>query len=380
MKINRERLAAIFTELCEISSPSRKEGGVARYLKDTFTRLGATQIIEDNSAIHTGSDTGNIIVSFAGTKTTYEPIFFACHMDTVTPADNIKVARSGDIFTSTTETILGGDDKSGIAAVIELLSLLQENQVEYGPLELIFTTCEEIGLLGAKNLQPQILQAKYGYALDATGIDTVIIKAPAANKIEVTVHGIAAHAGISPEQGINAFCIAATAIANLRLGRLDDESTSNFGLIEGGTAVNIVPDLITLKGEVRSHSPEKLAAYTEEIGATFKKTIDNWSNPFLETTQKPSVKISVTRDYEAMSIEENSPALRHVKVASAALDKKLNFIATGGGSDANVFNTYGLETVIIATGMRKVHTLQEEIDLEDMVRLTELLHSLAINQ
>lgn len=380
MEINRERLATAFTELCEISSPSRKEGEVARYLKNIFSKLGASQIFEDNSARYTGSNTGNIIVSFSGNKTTHAPIFFACHMDTVTPADNIKVVRDGTLFTSATETILGGDDKSGIAALIELISLLQENRAEYGPLEFIFTTCEEIGLLGAKNLEYQRLHAKYGYALDATGIDTVITKAPAANKLEVAVHGIAAHAGINPEQGINAFCVAAAAIAKLRLGRLDEESTSNFGIIEGGTAVNIVPDLITLKGEVRSHSTEKLAAYTDEISATFNKTIANWSNPFLQTAQKPSVTITVTKEYEAMSIEKNSQAIRHVTMASAAIDKKISYIATGGGSDANVFNTYGLETLIIATGMQKVHTLQEEIDLEDMVKLTELLYSLAIHQ
>ena len=380
MIINRERLATTFTELCEISSPSRQEGKVAQYLTEVFTKLGATTIHEDNSAASTGSDTGNIIVSFAGNRDDRTPFFFACHMDTVTPADNIEVARNGSLFTSATDTILGGDDKSGIAALIELITLLKENGAEHGPMEFIFTTCEEIGLLGAKGLDHSKIKATYGYALDATGIDTVITKAPAANDLKVTVHGLAAHAGLSPEQGVNAFSVAATAIATLRLGRLDDESTSNFGIIQGGKATNIVPDLITLKGEVRSHSEEKLAAYTDEIRTTFTKTIENWSNPFLENKRKPSVEIEVHQEYAAMSIPEDGPAIQHAQKASAAIDKKLDFIATGGGSDANVFNTYGLETAILATGMNKVHTLEEEIDLDDMVKLTELIYSLALHQ
>jgi len=179
--INRERLAETFAELCEISSPSRKEGAIAAFLKTKFSELGADTIIEDDSAAKTGSESGNLIVRFNGNQADREGFFLSCHMDTVEPADGVKVLRTGDIFTSRGETVLGGDDKSGIAAVLELLALLQEQKTPHPMIEVVITTCEEIGLLGAKHLDYSRLQTSYGYALDSSGIDTVIVGAPAAN-------------------------------------------------------------------------------------------------------------------------------------------------------------------------------------------------------
>ena len=196
--INRERLAATFTELCEISSPSRKEGAIAVYLKEKFAALGADAIYEDNSAAKTGSESGNLIIRFNGNLPEQQGLFLSCHMDTVEPANGVKVLRTGDIFTSKGETILGGDDKSGIAAILELFAMLKENNTPHPMLEVIVTTCEEIGLLGAKHLEYDKLLTTYGYALDSSGIDHVIVGAPAANKIKVKYKGLAAHAGTLP--------------------------------------------------------------------------------------------------------------------------------------------------------------------------------------
>ena len=278
--INRERLAATFTELCEISSPSRKEGAIAVYLKEKFTELGADFIFEDNSAVKTGSESGNLIARFNGNLPNQEGLFFSCHMDTVEPADGVEVLRTGDIFTSKGDTVLGGDDKSGIAAILETLTLVKENNSPHPMLEVIITTCEEIGLLGAKHLEYNTLLTKYGYALDSSGIDHVVVGAPAANKIKVEIKGLAAHAGLCPEAGINALTLAANALSNLRMGRLDEETSRNFGVIQGGVATNIVPEHIILKGEVRSHSTDKLNAYTKEILDTFERTVAEWQgNP-----------------------------------------------------------------------------------------------------
>lgn len=375
-KIDRERLAATFVRLCEISTPSHHEKPLAEHLVQCFTRLGADDIHFDLSGEKTGSDTGNLLVRFAGNSPNIDGLFFSCHMDTVEPATNVQVARNGDIFTSLGDTILGGDDKSGIAALIELLTVLKENNAEHGTIELVFTTCEEIGLLGAKHLDSTWLTTTYGYALDSTGIDKVIVGAPAANKIKIDVHGIAAHAGLNPEKGINAFCLAAKAIAELRLGRLDEQSTSNFGLIRGGIATNIVPDLITLEGEVRSHSMEKLEDYTREIEATFQRTVDNWKNPFIDHDGFPSVDIRVEKEYPAMYLEESSQVLRRISLAGRRIGRNLDFVVAGGGSDANIFCSYGYPTAIIATGMDKVHTTDECLDLNNLVSLTELLHAL----
>ncbi|MBA3007904.1 MAG: M20/M25/M40 family metallo-hydrolase [Proteobacteria bacterium] len=453
--INQERLAHTFVQLCETDSPSRKEKGVSDYLTRTFQDLGATSIVEDNSAQQTGSDCGNLIISFPGNRSDQETIFFACHMDTVEPGCGVEVVQTGDIFTSRGDTVLGSDDKSGIAALIELIRILQENRIAHGPLELLFTTCEEIGLLGAKALDCTRLKAGYGYALDSTGIDRIITGAPAANKLRIEVHGIAAHAGLHPEQGISALCLTANAITKLRLGRLDEESTANFGLIHGGVATNIIPDHITIEGEVRSHSLQKLAAHTAEIQRTFQQVIECWPfppslaptalehpcpspfppslaptalehpcpSPFppvaLQPSMEratlghpcsasqaptpleplcpsplppsprnenetqaldfsPSVTINVQLEYPAMRLELSDPVLARVKEAGINLGRTLEFQVAGGGSDANIFNSFGLPTAIIATGMDKVHTTDECLDLKDLIRLTELLFAIVV--
>jgi len=376
IKINRERLATSFTELCEISSPSRKEAEVLTYLKEKFTELGAESIYEDNSATKTGSNCGNLIIRFSGSLAEKEELFFSCHMDTVEPADNVEVVRTGDIFTSKGDTILGGDDKSGIAAIIEMITCLQENKTPHASFDVILTTCEEIGLLGAKHLETDMIQAKYGYALDSTGINNVIIGAPTANKIEITVKGLAAHAGLAPESGINAITLAAKALSKIRVGRLDDESTSNFGIISGGVASNIVADLVTIQGEVRSHSPEKAQKYTQEITDVFSAEVANWVKQEATGEALPSVECVITDDYPALSLDIGSPVIKRIKEASAKCGKELNYIVAGGGSDANILNGHGFPTAIVASGMEKVHTLDEELDLNNLVEATELVFSL----
>jgi len=394
--IQPERLGATFIQLCEIESPSRREKKVSEFLAQTFHDLGAVKITEDQSARQTGSDCGNLLISFpgSGNGTNQATILFACHMDTVEPGCGVEVVQNGDIFTSRGNTVLGSDDKSGIAAVIELIRILRETKVDHAPLELLFTTCEEIGLIGAKALDRALLTASFGYALDSTGIDRIIIGAPAANKLKIEVHGIAAHAGLHPEQGISALCVTANAITNLRLGRLDEESTANFGLIHGGVATNIIPDHITIEGEVRSHSLAKLAKHTEEIKRTFQEVIECWPlPPSLAPTalgypcpsplppaveSLPSVEISVHPEYPAMHLKLDDPVITRIHEASRKLGRKLEFEIAGGGSDANIFNDFGLPTAIVATGMNKVHTTDECLDLKDLIRLTELLYAIAV--
>jgi tripeptide aminopeptidase len=374
--INKQRLADYFTTLCETSSPSREEKQVVDYLRQTFAALGADFIHVDDSAATTESDTGNLIVRFTG-STQAPPIFFACHMDTVNPGHNVRVKRDGDIFTSKGDTVLGGDDKSGIAPLIELVTLLKENKTSHRTIELVFTTCEEIGLLGAKSLDYRQLKATFGYALDSTGIDKIIVAAPAANKIRIDIHGTASHAGLNPEAGVNALLIAAHAITKLRIGRVDDESTANIGVIEGGIATNIVPEHLYLKGEVRSHSMAKLDDYTEEMRRHFVDTAADWPIPPESGARRPTVTFTVESDYPAMRLDETDQVLETARAAARKLERPLSFVIGGGGSDANIFNSFGLATAILATGMNEVHTTDECLDLNDMVKLTELLYAIA---
>jgi tripeptide aminopeptidase len=376
--INRERLARTFIDLCEISSPSRREKAVSSHLRECFSQLGADSIIEDSSTAGTGSECGNLIIRFNGTRPDIAGVFFSSHMDTVEPGDGVKVARNGDIFTSSGETILGGDDKSGLAAMIEMMTIIRENKLEHGLIEFVLTTCEEVGLLGAKHLDYSLVKAPYGYALDSSGINTVITGAPAANKFKIEITGAAAHAGLNPEQGISAIQVAAKAINEVRLGRLDEQSTANFGLIKGGVATNIIPEKVIIEGEVRSHSTEKLAQYTAEIENIFRATVETWCNPSPENTLLPKVDIKTMAEYPAMSLSMDSAVIDRIRRAGEKSDKTLTFLVAGGGSDANIFNGCGLPTAIVATGMSKVHTTDEQLDLNDLVSLTELISSVVL--
>jgi tripeptide aminopeptidase len=372
MNINQERLASVFTTLCEIDSPSRREGRVAAYLKSLFTDMGA-EVFEDDSALKTGSDCGNLFVRFPEDGLDREPVFFNCHMDTVLPATGVKVKREGQVFTSAGDTVLGSDDKAGIAALIEAMRTLQEQNVPFSPVEFIFTTCEEIGLLGAKALDPAKIKAKIGYALDSSGIKRVIVGAPAANRLTIEIKGLAAHAGLSPEKGINAIHLAAKAMARLKLGRLDPESTANIGVITGGVASNIIPESVTLQGEVRSHSVKLLAEHTAFIKSIFQEEVDRWKNPAGIVAGKPTLNFTIIDDYPVLKLDRKSDVIKRVLTAAAALDMDLDLVIAGGGSDANIFNGYGIPCAILSTGMDKVHSTDETITLSDMALTSELV-------
>jgi tripeptide aminopeptidase len=372
MSINLERLAAVFTTLCEIDSPSKQEGRVAAFLTSLFTEMGA-EVFEDDSAARTGADCGNLFVRFPGGGLDREPVFFNCHMDTVVPATGVRVRREGEVFTSAGDTVLGSDDKAGIASLIEVMRTLQEKNIPHGPVEYVFTTCEEVGLLGVKALDPKQIAAKIGYALDSSGINRVVVGAPAANRIRAGITGLASHAGLAPEKGISAIHLAARAIARLELGRLDQESSANIGLIKGGTATNIVPESVIVEGEVRSHDVSLLKEHTEHIRAVFQEEVDNWAPSRGTPGAKPSLQFAVTDDYPVMKLAQDSAVIRRVEAAARTRGVHLDYVVAGGGSDANIFNSFGLQCAILSTGMDRVHSTRETIKLSDMALTAELV-------
>ncbi len=375
MAVHSERLAALFTELCEIDSPSRQEGPISRRLQAIFQELGPEEIIEDDSSGRTGSECGNLVIRFRG-NLELAPIFFSCHMDTVQPAQGVRVKRVGGLFTSEGDTILGSDDKSGIAACVEAMRILQEQGLAHRPVEFVITTCEEIGLVGAKALDPQLVRAREGYALDSSGFARVITHAPAANRLTITVNGVAAHAGLHPEWGVNAMILAGKALAQVPNGRIDEETTANFGTISGGAASNIVAEKVVIKAEVRSHSMEKLERVTGEIREIFTAVVAGWTDPTGEAKGCPSVSVEVRQDFPLMRLEREDRVIRRVDAAARSIGMELVYEKAGGGSDANIFNGAGLATAIVATGMTHVHTTNEQVELQDMVDLTRLLIAL----
>ena len=375
MSINRERLAENFILLCETDSPSRKEGRIATLLQNIFTDLGADEIFEDNTARVTGSDTGNLFVRFHGTRQG-EGIFLNCHMDTVQPGEGVRVRRDNDIFSSMGDTILGSDDKSGIAGIIEAIHSIREEGLDHPPLEIILTTCEEVGLLGAKSLDPAMVRAKTGYSLDSSGCGLVIIGAPASNRLEATVRGTAAHAGLHPEWGINAIKLAAHALTLVPHGRVNEQSTVNFGTIHGGTASNIVPEKVVIEGEVRSHSLDQLDQLTNQVNKAFIRVIEEWEDKTGEARGKPDLTFNVRPDFPVMKLDPSASVVRRIDEAARSIGMDLEHKIAGGGSDANIFNGYGLQTAIIATGMHHVHSTDEQVELQDMVDLSKLLTAL----
>ena len=368
--INRNRLLETFTYLVEIDSVSKEEGLICRKLRGIFESMGAETFI-DSAGEKTGSNTGNLIARLKG-NTKCPPLLLNAHMDTVNPGKGISVIFKDGTFTSDGATILGADDKSAIAIIIETIRILQENNLEYGHLELVFTICEEIGLLGAKHLDYSLITASYGYTLDATDIEGIVTRAPAANRIEFKIHGKDAHAGAAPEKGINAICLASKAIAALDIGRIDHETTCNIGIIEGGIATNIVPSMVTVKGEIRSHDKEKLRKITDEIVSSFKNVVGNYKNP-VSDDDLPCLEISIENDFSFTNIPDDNTVVAIARKAAENLGRNMASKTSGGGADANIFFEKGIKVGVLGTGMKDMHTVRESVKLDDMVRTVELL-------
>jgi tripeptide aminopeptidase len=369
--INRERISAEFARQAAIESPSFHEEQIAAYLRRRFAQLGAT-LVEDQCAQQIGSQSNNLIFHFKGTKKG-QPLLLSAHMDTVGPTEGLIPVLEEGIFRSAGQTILGADDKSGIAEIIEALEVLREAGIEHVPLEIAITVCEEVGLLGAKHLDFSLLTAKRGIALDTTGINYVIHKAPAANRFKIEISGQEAHAGVVPENGISAIIIAARAISRMQLGRIDEETTANIGTIQGGMATNIIPRQVILEGEVRSHNPQKLQEHTAQIIGLVEEEVAKAQILVDGNEIKAGMSLNLHNEYPALHVDKQAGILQLIGQAAEAIDFPLQVKAAGGGSDANIFNAQGIETVILGTGMNKVHSVDEEVRVEDMVQVAHLL-------
>ncbi len=231
---------------------------------------------------------------------------------------------------------------------------------------------EEIGLMGVKHLDFNRISAEYGFALDATDTRGVVTRAPSANRFEFSVHGKEAHAGAAPEKGINAIQIASRAIADLELGRIDEETTCNIGVIQGGLATNIIPNLVKVRGEVRSHNAEKLESVTQTIVSAFDRAAAE-STKMFDGDELPKVDSHVEHDFTRTHIAEDHPVVTLAAKAARNLGREMVCKTTGGGADANVFFQQGIVTGVLGTGMQNMHTINESVRLDDMVEAVELL-------
>ncbi len=370
--INRERIKDLLIELIKIDSLSRKEYDVAMRLKREMEDLGAVVAIDDAGS-KVGGNVGNLIASFRGTRPSAPPLLLSAHMDTVVPGEGIVPLLDGDVLRTDGRTVLGGDDKSGVAIICEAIRSLQEQNIAYGDIDVVFTICEESGLVGAKCLDIGRLRAHTGLVLDSDSVGYLFTRGPGANRLEFHVHGLESHAGVCPERGISAIQVAAAGISRMKLGRIDHETTANIGVIEGGMAVNIVPNSVILRGEARSHSPEKLEQQTRHMvdclhQAAALHTLELEGKKF-----DARVESKIERDYHRMAVSETAPIVQLVYAAGKNLNVDVKTQATGGGCDANIFNQKGLEVANLGTGMRDIHTVHEWLDLRDLYLSGEMV-------
>jgi tripeptide aminopeptidase len=362
----------LFTELAAIPSPPGEEravaDAVARYLREC-----AVEVDEDGAGTVVGATAGNLYSRLEATASG-TPLFFCAHLDTVPPTGPIEpVVDDEGVVRNAAETILGADNKASVAAMLEATRrVLSENRPHAG-IELVFTPKEEVGLLGAFAFDHRRLTATHGYVYDqAAPIGDVILGAPFAQALEVRFTGRAAHSGMHPEEGRNAIAAAARAIADFRLGRVDEDSTANVGLISGGTAPNIVAAYCTFQAEARSHDERKLHELVQEM-------IDACS--FAAQMSECRVDVKTRKSYSGYRFKRDDEVVRLASEALSRTGYEPRFGLSGGAADANVFNERGLQCVNLANGMTDIHTPAEHIsvaDLEGMVDVTLALIDAAV--
>jgi len=356
-------VVSLFTELAALPSPPGEEREVAdrvtAYLHDL-----ALDVDEDDAGAEVGSNTGNLLARLEPTSEGV-PLFFCAHLDTVPPEGPIEPVVDDGLVRNSAGTILGADNKASVAVMLEAARRVLSESRPHAGIELLFTPKEEVGLLGAAAFDAGRLHARVGYVYDqAAPIGEVILGAPHAHAMQIRFHGRASHSGMYPEEGRSAIAAAARAIVDFRLGRVDEETTANVGVIEGGTAGNIVPEWCTFLAEARSQDAGKLADLVQEMleAVTFAAELGECE-----------VETEVKKSYRGYRFRRDDLAIRLACDALRTTGREATLGLSGGAADANVFNERGLQCVNLANGMANIHTPDEQIsvaDLEAMIDVT----------
>ncbi|MCQ2559881.1 MAG: M20/M25/M40 family metallo-hydrolase, partial [Clostridia bacterium] len=360
--LNETRLKETFLQLVQIDSVSGQEAKLAGFLKQELQKLGL-EVWEDQAGQILNTSCGNLLARLPGTKPG-QPLLLAAHMDTVEPGQNIKPCLESGRIKSDGRTVLGSDDKAGVAIMLEIARSLTEKKQPHVTLELAFTVCEEIGLLGARHLDLDKLQARQGYTLDhGQPIGELVIAAPFYQRFAAVIKGRSAHAGLNPEDGINAIAVAAQAISRMKLGRLDSETTANIGIISGGKATNIIPDSVLIEGEVRSLDQLKFKQKLQEMLDILQNTVKE---------NQAELQLNLKSANSGFSLNPNCPVCQLARQAAESLQIKFQPVKSNGGCDANILNGLGLEMANLAVGMQEVHTTQEWIAQAEPIAAAKL--------
>ncbi|MHB1017608.1 MAG: M20/M25/M40 family metallo-hydrolase [Coriobacteriia bacterium] len=361
------RVLDTFLDLVRISSPTGRESGVAAYVGAALREAGCEVRFDETQEL-TGADCGNLIASLRGTLEG-DVLAFSAHMDCVQPCEGVEPVVADAIVRSAGDTILGGDDKVGLAAIIEAVRRLSGQGGEHRSLKLLLTVSEEEGLLGAKALSTDDASAALCLVLDADGpVGGIVVGAPSHHTFSATFNGRAAHAGVEPEKGVSAITMAADAISRMNLGRLDEHTTANIGSIAGGSATNVVAPSCSLTGECRSLDAARAIAVRDAMDSAMREAAADAGG---------TVTLEWDHAYTAFTVPVDSPEVRSVMRACEAIGVSARTYTTGGGSDANVFAAHGIPTLVLGTGMTNVHSTDELLEVAQLERLADLLVAIA---
>lgn len=362
-----ERVIERFIEYAKIDSPTLEEADFKERLKADLEALGL-EVYEDKQAGEKiGSNSGNLIAKLKGTGD--KTILFSSHMDTVSPGRGIEPIIENGVLKSKGETILASDDKAGVSAIMEMLTVLKEENIPHHNIEVAFTIAEEGGLKGSKNLDYSKINADFAIVLDSGGsAGHTIVQGPAQTKVNVKFKGKSAHAGVAPEDGVSAIIIAAEAISNMKLLRIDEETTANIGSINGGGPTNIVTDTVEIKAEARSLDNDKLKAQVDHMVKCVKDA---------QAKYGIEAEIEVIEAYKSFKVELDSLPAQSVKAACDKLGFEFRPAKSGGGSDTNNYNLNGIPAVNLGIGMTKAHSVDEFCKVEDIINGAKLILEIA---
>ncbi len=365
--INKKRLLATFIDLVKIDSESRNEKEVAEYIKKKLKKL-KIKFYVDNSHKKTRSNHGNIIATIISDPK-LPTVVLSSHMDTVVPGKGIKPIVKRNYVTSGGDTILGSDDKSGLAIILEILEIFSSGKIRHLNVEAVITTCEEIGLLGAKYLDYKLIKSKEGIVLDSTSPERLVIKGPASDFFLIEVNGVEAHSGVNPELGLSSIKIASEIITKIKTGRINKNTTINIGKINGGSAINIIPGRTTMSCEIRGHNEKTIS---NQLGI-IKKLLARTEKKYKKLDKRASIKFKKERIYDSINIKRDSMLVKRILKTCKDLKYKIDLVETGGGADANFFVKNGVNTVNLGTGMREFHTKNEKLILKEFYQSADIV-------
>ena len=362
--INKSRIVEEFCTLVGIDALSYQERTIADILKKYLVELGF-EVKEDNAGSFYSGNCGNIYGYLPG-NLNEDPLLFSAHMDTVGPAQNKKaVVHEDGLITSDGNTVLGADDISGIVAILEALRTIKESGLSHRSIEVLFTIAEEVYIRGSEVFDYKIIKSKEAYVLDLSGpVGTAALSAPTLISFTAEIQGKASHAGFAPELGINAIAVAAEAIVQIKQGRIDEETTVNIGLIEGGKARNIVPDQCIIRGEIRSLTHEKALLEAKNMKKVFSK---------ITSVSHATLKFSTEFGCLSYKVEKDHPVVKKFEKVCKELGYDTQFTSTFGGSDNNNFMRYGITGIVIACGMNEVHSCTEYTHIEELVKCANIV-------